>query len=171
MANSQPSPRHSTEETMTKTIDGIVLSDFIEILLGRADSVHCQEYIADKLYALDPEETYVHIERPNAENEVRYITVWRSKAWRDSYMRHLRKKELSARERQVFVLASELRIRVVKKLCGITGLTEEQALKVAIPLIRTRNEKLCQELFGLKLDELQAADTELDTYKQKIGKK
>lgn len=152
---------------MTKTLDGIVLSDFVEILLGRADSVHCPEYIADKIAALDPEEIYTHIEKPSEENKSRFVEVWRIGAWRMSHAKFVRTKEYHTLERQVYVLSSELRAVIVKKLCNMTGLDEEQALRVAMPIVKTRNVTICQQMFKINLNELLAADAALQAFKQK----
>jgi hypothetical protein len=156
---------------MTKTLDGIILRDFLEILLGTASCAGCPEYIAQKVRLLDPEEIFAHVEFPNDENELSKPRIWWAVEWRTSYTKYVRTKELSARERQVYVLSGELRAVIVKKLCAMTGLEEEQAIKVAIPLIKTRNEAICQAMFGMNLADLLKADLELTEYKNKIGAK
>ncbi len=156
---------------MSKTVDGIVLRDFIELLLGRATSVSCPDYIACKLNALDPTEQLVHVERPNAENELKNTHVWRAEEWRTAHAKWVRTKELSARERQVNVLASELRAKAVRKFIALTGLDEANATVSAAAIIKSRNKEVCEKLFGIRLDELEKADFAYKEYKLKIGVK
>lgn len=156
---------------MSKTIDGVVLSDFVELLLGRADHVHCPEYIAKKLEHADTDKIFIHVEYPNKENALKQLRVWRVNAWRTSYKKWQQDKELSARDRQVHVIASELRAIAVRKFCGMTGLKEEEALKAASAIIQSRNESVCRQLFGMEIADLVKADVALTEYKTKIGAK
>lgn len=156
---------------MTRTLDGVGLTDFIDGWLRADDNRSVPEYIATKLVALDPDEVFIHVEFPNAENELGVPRLWRIDAWRTSYAKYLRTKEYSAKERHVYVVAAEKRAIIVRKWAAQTGMTEEQASKLAIALIKTRNESMCRALFGTNLADLIQADQEFEEYKNKIGKK
>lgn len=149
----------------TKTLDGIVLSDFIAIALGAvANRVSIPRYIADKIIAVDTGEELCHIEWPNAENGLTSPHLWRIEDWRTSYSRHVRKKELNMKQRDIEVRASELRVKFVKKLAAKTGSDEATCQSLAAVFIKSRN-KAGAQFFGLDLTELLEADDALQEFK------
>lgn len=148
-----------------KTLDGIVLSDYIAAALGNvANRVSIPRYIADKIIAADPQEELCHIEWPNPENGLTAPHLWRIDDWRTSYTRHVRKKELEIRSRTIEVRASELRIKFVRSLMLKTGTEEAVCQSLAAVFIKSRNIEGAM-FFGIDLTELLEADDELQSFK------
>jgi len=149
----------------TKTLDGIVLSDYIQTALGNvANRVSIQRYIADKIIAVDTNEELCHIEWPNAENGLTSPHLWRIEDWRTSYTRHTRKKELEMRSRAIEVRASELRVKFVRALMLKTGTEESACQELAAVFIKSRNIDGAK-FFGIDITELLTADDELASFK------
>lgn len=159
---------------MPKTIDGIVLSDFVSILLGNArytDS--CPPYIAKKLQECDIDEQYIFVEYANELNRFERPRVWNAKDWKDSLERLVKRRKLSDLENHVHTLASDCRNKALAHLCSLTGLDSSSLMDAAVRIVRGRNLHAMLNV-GVKeqqVMDLIDADRELVEYKNKIGLK
>lgn len=156
---------------MTKLLDGIVLSDFVTILLGNSEWQHCPLYIAEKIQEVDTDNQYTFVELPNALNGLDRPKVWNIKDWKQSYERLQKRRQLSELENKVHAIYSECRNRALVHLVKLTGLESKDLLSGAVKIAQGRvpeamlNMGITQHL----IRELAAADLELLNYKKKIG--
>ena len=151
---------------MAKTLDGIVLSDFVELTLGTLDCATIPDYIADKIEALDKDES-VHIQRPTTDNQLLRTRLWRKQAWITDYARWLRVKEESALNRTIHVIAAEKREVIARHFSRLTGLPPENFYRVANAALKARNPDTIKKLCGLGMAELMEADAKLAEFQDK----
>ncbi len=155
----------------TKLLNNIVLSEFVEMVLGPISSMQpVSPAIAQQIIEIDTEESICHIEWPSGENGFTKPHMWRIEDWRTSVTRETQRKALAAKERTIAVRVSELREVFVKRLMAATGSPREVVEALATGMIRARNLDAAR-MFNVDISELLAADDELQSYKTQIRKK
>lgn len=155
----------------TKLLNNIVLTEFLELVLGSVlERISISPSLAKQIATVDSDEQYTHIEWPNDDNKLERPYLWRIDEWRTSYKRDTQRRELSARERTAHVHVSELRAAMTTKIQSMTGLDANAAQEIAAQFIRTRNPQAAA-LFGIDIQPILRAEQELEDYKQLIGKK
>ncbi len=158
---------------MTKQLDGIVVSDFVTILLGNQEWQNCPTYIAEKLQIADHDEQYVFVELPNSLNGLNRAKVWNIRDWKQSYERLTKRRQLSELENRVHTIQSDCRNRVLLYLTRLTGLESSDMLESANKIVKRRciPEMLTMLVRQNQIDDLLGADRELADFKKKIGLK
>jgi len=142
-------------------LDGIVLTDFLSLIMGHEQCVPVPHYIADKLNIADHDEVYIHIEQRDGKH-----FVWRVAEWKSTYAKWQRDKTLSHLNRTASCRATEVYAAVARAIASKTGLTTEQAYPVAEAAVRARNPEAIRKLTGINIAELLKADGELQAFKQ-----
>lgn len=150
----------------TKVLNDIVLQDFIELALGSptVERVSIPATIAEQIAKVDSDEAFCHIEWPT-EAGLRPV-LWRIEDWRKSYARHTHRKQLNELERMIWVLSTELRSKLAKRVLAATGLDERESELLVNSIVRKRNVNAAGFL-SVDLAELIAADKALEEFKTK----
>lgn len=152
---------------MTKTLTEIVLSDFIEILIGEKEFASCPEYICKQIEKIDTD-ALTHIQYISRTGEkLSKPFVWYRRCWNTDYQKWLVQKEHSELERQTYLLAKEAKAAVMRFFARQTGLDAEHFQEVAVKIIKSRNPETVKKLCGIGLDELLKADAELQEFQNK----
>mgnify|MGYP000844044434 CR=1 FL=1 len=147
----------------TQTLDGIVLSDFLNILLGDNPNSVCPHYIVAKLSLLDPYEQHIHIEF----REKAAPLVWRVAEWRTTYIKWQRDKEESHLKRTAHTVAVEVYTAVAKAISARIKLDFKQSMIIAEAAVKSRNAEAIRILTGINIAELLKADADIAAFKLK----
>lgn len=114
------------------------------------DDISFAAYLA----SLDPEEQSIHIEMPGKDNNFTIPRVYRIAFWKTEKLLYDRKKAASEKYRYKSCRTSELSASLARRVKAITGLDDPVISKIVIELIRTRNNFISLNVYGVDISEL-----------------
>ena len=150
----------------TKTLDNVVLSEFVELALGHTASyVNVSPTLAKQIEHADFDNAFIHIEWPSDANKLTRPRMWRIQEWRSSCERERLRKEESHKSRAVWVRMTEKRQHLMSRLRLATGL-DDSFLEAIVTAALQKRDAGVFAVYGISLAELLAADDELNEFKK-----
>jgi len=128
------------------------------------DNIKISSELALLIKALDPSETFVHLEFPSDENKLDYPIIWEITAWKSSYARRVKQQAASEKSSKENALRNE-KIRLLTiKVMEETGFDKEASEALALHLVMKHKVKDCMLQYGVDISMLNREENAKTTF-------